>query len=177
MEEYMNRMVGNHTDIPGGGKQGMFVLFTNLSISFRHLCLAAPFDGNKQIWLINLLIKKHHFKCHFKLFVVVAITYGFNQQSQGSHFVLACMYFLLLPRAMSFGSLPTQRLKKGKVAQSLISRPSVVLKSVLFHWPDTAQPPSCRWIGKQEIDKQRMLFGNEKLESRFKLSTKKDEQR
>lgn len=79
-------------------------LVINLSFSLRLLCLAVPFNRDQQIWLINLLTKRG---LGLKFLHCYGSMLGLD---------LTCMYVLVVPWAISFGSLPTWRLKNGKVA-------------------------------------------------------------
>lgn len=130
----------------------------DLIIGLRLLCMAVPLDWDQQVRLINLLAKRRSRE-------VLQSSDNFLQSfspdtrtGHGCRMQLACMYILFSPYAVSPGSLgPTRRLKNGKVAYSLISRPRVELKSVRFCV--TGQPPSLG--GEQEKD-SRWLNGHKR---------------
>lgn len=141
----------------------------DLIIGLRLLCMAAPLDWDQQVRLINLLAKRRSREVLQGGDNFLQLFSPDTRTGHGCRMQLACMYILFSPLAVSTGSLgPTRRLKNGKVAYFLISRPRVELKSVRFCV--TGQPPSLggeqekdsRWLNVQE---RKRRFAQQKSDS------------
>lgn len=81
----------------------------HLSFSLRLLGRAVPLDGDQQIRLIDLLTRRSRESIKTGAPKVKCFDNRLGE-------VLACMYFFGIPLVISLGSLPTWRLKNGKVA-------------------------------------------------------------